>query len=125
MQFISLLKTIGKDFAKGLSFAVKYAMPIETLSKLLFPTLAPAVTAGVDAANLIQNAVLVVEQKFAASGAQDGTGPQKLAEVLLLAESSVTTLLKQAGITADTSYVTSLVNAVVALLNVQAAPSGS
>ena len=63
--------------------------------------------------------MLLVEQKFAASGAQSGTGPQKLAEVLTLAESAVTSLLASAGITAGTNYITSLVNAVVAILNVQ------
>jgi hypothetical protein len=121
-KFVGFLETIGKDFAKGLAFAVKYAAPVETLAKLLFPELAPAITAGVDATTLIQNAVLVVEQKFAASGVQTGTGAQKLAEVLLLAEQAVTSLLAQAGIAADTTYVTNLVNAVVALLNIQAAP---
>jgi hypothetical protein len=39
-----------------------------------------------------------------------------------LAEQAVTSLLAQAGIAADTTYVTNLVNAVVALLNIQAAP---
>ena len=124
-KFVGFLETIGKDFLKGLAFAVKYAAPVETLAKLLFPELAPAITAGVDATTLIQNAVLVVEQKFAASGVQTGTGAQKLAEVLLLSEQAVTSILTQAGIAADTTYVTSLVNAVVALLNIQAAPAAT
>jgi hypothetical protein len=68
---------------------------------------------------LIQNAVLLVEQKYAASGAQTGTGAQKLAEVLTLVESAVTSLLKSAGIAASTAYVSNLVSAVVAILNVQ------
>jgi hypothetical protein len=123
MSFIGFLEAIGKDFMKGLAYAVKYAVPVETLAKLLFPGLAPAITAGVDAASLIQNAVLEVEQKFAASGVQSGTGAQKLAEVLLLAENAVTSLLTAAGIKADTSYITSLVNAVVAVLNVQSPPA--
>jgi hypothetical protein len=45
--------------------------------------------------------------------------------VLTLAEGSVTSLLAQAGITASTSYVTSLVNAVVAILNVQPSVSAA
>jgi len=121
MSFIGVLETIGKDFAKGLKWAVTYAVPVGSLVSLLFPAAAPAVAEVTSATNLIQNAVLAVEQKFAAAGAQNGTGPQKLAEVLTLAEDAVTTLLKQAGINADTAYVTNLVNAVVAILNVQTA----
>ncbi len=125
MSFIGFLEGIGKEFAKGLSFAVKLAVPVEALAKLLFPGAAPAITAGVDVATLIQNAVLLVEQKFAAGGMQSASGAQKLAEVLLLTEKAVTTLLKELGVAADSSYVTSLVNAVVAVLNVQAAPTAS
>ncbi len=124
MSFIGFLEAVGKDFAKGLAYAVKIAVPVEMLAKLLFPQFAPAITAGVDVATLIQNAVLIVEQKFAAAGKQEGTGPQKLAEVLVLAESAVTSILAQYGIHADSGYVASLVNAVVALLNVQTAPVG-
>ncbi len=121
MSFIGVLQTIGKDFAKGLKFAIAYALPIESLVALLFPAAAPAMTAVSDATRLIQNAVLLVEQKFAATGAPSGSGPQKLADVLTLAEGAVTSLLNQAGIKVDTAYVTSLVNAVVAILNAQPA----
>jgi hypothetical protein len=123
MSFISLLEAIGKDFAKGLTFAVKYAIPVEKLVALLFPAAAPAALGVANATGLLQSAVLLVEQKYTASGVQSGTGAQKLAEVLTLTESAVTTLLAQDGITADTSYVTNLVNAVVAILNVTAAPA--
>jgi hypothetical protein len=125
MSFIGVLETIGKDFAKGLKFAVTYAVPVEKLVALLFPAAAPALAVAAEATTLIQNAVLLVEQKFAAAGVQSGTGAQKLAEVLTLAEGSVTSLLAQAGITASTSYVTSLVNAVVAILNVQPSVSAA
>ena len=123
MSFVSVLESVGRDFAKGLKWAVQYAVPVEKLVGLLFPAAAPAMTAAADATSLIQAAVLQVEQKFAAAGVQNGTGAQKLAEVLTLAEGAVTTLLKQADINADTGYVTNLVNAVVAILNVQAAPA--
>ena len=125
MSFVSVLEAVGKDFAKGLKWAVQYAVPVEKLAGLLFPEAAPALTAVADATSLIQAAVLQVEQKFAAAGVQNGTGAQKLAEVLTLAETAVTTLLKSAGITADTSYITQLVNAVVAILNVQIAPAAT
>ncbi len=125
MSFIGVLEAIGKDFAKGLKWAVQYAVPVEKLVALLFPAAAPVATAVADATALIQTAVLLVEQKYAASGVQSGTGVQKLAEVMTLAGDAVATLLTQAGITASSSYVESLVSAVVAVLNVQPAPAAA
>jgi hypothetical protein len=119
MSFVSVLETIGKGFAKGLKWAVEYAVPVERLVGLLFPAAAPVANGLADATSLIQTAVLLVEQKYAASGVQSGTGAQKLAEVMLLTEQSVTALLAKAGVTADTSYIESVVSAVVAILNVQ------
>jgi len=122
MSFTSVLKAIGKGFAKGLHWAIEYAVPVERLVALLFPAAAPVATELADATTLIQNAVLMVEQKYAAAGVQSGTGAQKLAEVLMLSGQAVTSLLAKAGITADSGYVSSLVSAVVAILNVQEAP---
>ena len=121
MSFVSVLETIGKGFAKGLKWAVEYAVPVERLVGLLFPASAPVANGLADATSLIQTAVLLVEQKYAASGVQSGTGAQKLAEVMLLTEQSVTALLAKAGITASSSYIASVVSAVVAILNVQSA----
>ncbi len=119
MTFTGVLHAVGQGFLKGLNWAIQYALPVEKLVALLFPTIAPEMTVVADATTLIQNAVLLVEQKYAASGVQSGTGPQKLAEVLLLAGPAVTSLLTQAGITPSTSYLEDLVSAVVAILNVQ------
>ena len=119
MSFVSVLETIGKGFAKGLKWAVEYAVPVERLVGLLFPAAAPIANELADATSLIQTAVLLVEQKYAASGAQSGTGTQKLAEVMLLTEQSVTALLAKAGITTDSTYIAKVVSAVVAILNVQ------
>ena len=99
------------------------AVPVERLAALLFPSAAPVAREIADATTLIQNAVLLVEQKYAASGAQSGTGAQKLAEVLLLTEQAVTALLAKANIAADAAYIANLVSAVVAILNVQQAQS--
>ncbi len=115
---------IGKDFAKGLKWAVTYGIPVERLVALLFPAAAPVATEVADATALIQTAVLLVEQKYAASGVQNGTGQQKLAEVLLLAGDAVTGLLAKAGITASSDYVSKLISAVVAILNVQPVAAG-
>jgi len=125
MSFIGVLEAVGKDFAKGLTWAVQYAVPVEKLVGLLFPAAAPGATAVVDATTLIQNAVLLVEEKYAASGVQSGTGAQKLAEAMTLAGSAVTALLTAAGVTASSTYVESLVSAVVAILNVQPAPAAA
>jgi len=126
VSFIGVLEAIGKGFMKGLAWAVTYAVPVEKLVALLFPAAAPAVLALSSATSLIQNAVLLVEQKYAASGVQSGTGSQKLAEVLLLTQPAVTSLLQEAGITVDAAYLQSLVSAVVAILNVQVmAPAAS
>jgi len=125
MSFIGVLEAIGKDFAKGLTWAVQYALPVEKLVGLLFPAAAPAATTIADATTLIQNAVLLVEQKYAASGVQAGTGAQKLTEVMTLAGGAVTSLLTQAGVTASSTYIESLVSAVVAILNVQPAPAAA
>lgn len=125
MSFVSVLETIGKGFAKGLQWAVEYAVPVEKLVGLLFPAAAPVANEVADATSLIQTAVLLVEQKYAASGAQSGTGAQKLAEVMLLTEQSVTALLAKAGITTDSTYIAKVVSAVVAILNVQGASAGA
>ena len=98
-------------------------MPVESLVALLFPASAPVMSAAEDATTLIQNSVLAVEQKFTAAGVQSGTGSQKLSEVLALSQGAVTTLLASAGITASPEYITTLVNAVVAILNAQPAPA--
>ena len=125
MSFISVLETIGKGFEKGLKWAVTYAVPVERLVALLFPAAAPVAVELANATSLIQSAVLLVEQKYAASGAQSGTGPQTLAEVLVLTQQTVTALLSKAGIQADSSYIVSIVSAVVAILNVQQAPAAN
>ena len=125
MTFTGVLESIGKGFARGLHWAITYAVPAEKLAGLLFPAIAPETTAIADATGLIQTAVLQVEQKFAAAGVQNGTGAQKLAEVVLLAGPAVAQLLTQAGIAANSAYVQRLVSAVVAILNVQAMPAAT
>ena len=77
MAFLGVLQTIGKDFAKGLQWAVQYAVPAEKLAALLFPAAAPEITVVEGVTTLIQNAVILVEQKYAASGVQNGTGARR------------------------------------------------
>jgi hypothetical protein len=122
VTFMSVLEATGKGFEKGLHWAVTYAVPVEKLVALLFPAAAPAISGIADATSLVQTAVLMVEQKYSAAGTQSGTGTQKLADVMLMAGPVVTQLLTQSGIPVSTSYVQSLVSAVVAILNVQPMP---
>jgi hypothetical protein len=122
-KFVGFLESIGKLFEKGLAFAVQYGVPVEKLIALLFPAAGPAMTGVATATSLIQTAVISVEQKYAAAGVQNGTGTQKAAEVLTLTEQAVIALLKQDGITADTSYVQSIISAVVGILNVHTVPA--
>lgn len=125
-KFISVMEAIGKGFEKGLTWAVQYAVPVEKLVALIFPAAAPELAVAANATSLIQNAVLTIEQKYAASGKSTGTGAQKSAEVLALAGPTVLQLLQQAGVAnADTSYVQSIIDAVVAILNVQQAPAAA
>jgi len=123
ITFTSVLEAIGKGFAKGLAWAISYAIPVEKLVGTLFPAAAPVATGLADATSLIQNAVLLVEQKYAAAGVQSGSGEQKLAEVMTLVSPVVMQLLSAAGVTASAAYVQNLINAVVVILNVQTMPA--
>jgi hypothetical protein len=102
---------------------VRYAVQVEKLVATLFPSTAPVAIGIADATTLLQNAVLMVEQKYSAAGKQSGTGSQKLADVMLLVGPVVTQLLKQAGVEASATYVQNLASAVVAILNVQSMPT--
>ena len=123
MTFIGVLEAIGKGFEKGLVWAVRYAVPVEKLVAMLFPSSAPVALGIADATTLLQNAVLMVEQKYSAAGKQSGTGTQKMADVMQLVGPVVVQLLKQAGVDATAGYVQNLASAVVAILNVQAMPA--
>lgn len=128
-EFVGILEAIGKDFEKGLTVAVKYLPAAATLAGFIYPpsvaVLAPAITT----ADLLQKVIAAAEQRYAAMGQQDGTGAQKAADVLTVVSGAVTTLLADptvekglaaAKITVSPAYIQNLVNAVVAILNVQA-----
>jgi hypothetical protein len=122
--FTTIMAWIGKEEKVVYADIIKYAPPVAKIAELIFPQFASEIAAGtstvLDATTLIQNAVLMVEQKYAASGAATGTGVQKSAEVLTLAGVAVTQLLTSAGVTAPTTaYIQSIVTAVVSILNVQ------
>jgi hypothetical protein len=122
-KFFSIMEAIGRDILKVWADVVKYLPPAAALAALIFPQSAPAAAGVVSAVDLIQQAVATVEQKFAAAGAPTGTGPQKLAQVLSIVGPTVTKLLADEGVQVDQARLTGIINAVVAVLNVQAGPA--
>lgn len=123
MSFISIMKAIGNGIKIIFTDVVKFLPSAAQLAGILFPGEAGAIKEVVNSVDLIQQTVATVEQKFAAAGAPTGTGPQKLAQVLSIVTPVVQDSLAKAGIQADQTYITNIVNAVVAILNVsQAAP---
>ena len=119
--FVSIMEQIGKDALKALAEIVKYLPAAAGLAAEIFPAESAAITGVVNSVDLIQNAVVTVEQKMAAANVATGTGAQKLADVLTIVTPTVTQLLTAEGINADTAYIQNLVNAVVAILNVRSA----
>jgi len=124
-KFISVMETVGKDALKVWADVVKYLPSAVSIASLIFPPAAAPLAGVVNSVDLIQQAVVTVEQKFAASGAATGTGAQKLAQVLTMVTPTVTQLLTAEKVTVDPTFLTNIVNAVVAILNVQAASAAA
>jgi len=124
-KFISIMEKIGADIKLGWDEVIKYLPEVQILANLLFPKEAATTNSVVNSLNLIQQAVATVEQKFAAAGAATGTGPQKLAQVISLVSPTVTQLLSSEGLVYNQTQVTGIINAVVAILNVQEAPASA
>jgi len=99
---------------------VKYLPAAAKLAELIFPAETAVIGSAINSVDLIQQAVVTVEQKFAAAGNPTGTGTQKLAQVLSIVSPTVTQLLSSEKVPVDSAYITDIVNAVVAILNVQA-----
>ena len=123
-KFVSVLDKIGQDFVKGLNEIEKYLPAAATLAALIFPAEAAAITGVVNTTQLIQSAVASVRQKLAAAGAATASGSQLAADVLSIVTPAATQLLAEAGVkNVDATYIQKIVNAVVAILNVQQAPA--
>ncbi len=118
-EFVSVMETIGKDVKALWADVVKYLPAAATLAELIFPAQTAVIASAVNSVDLIQQAVVTVEQKFAATGNPVGTGAQKLAQVLSIVSPTVTELLATEKIPVDQAYIRDIVNAVVAILNVQ------
>lgn len=118
-KFLTVMEAIGKDAKVVLTQVEKYLPSAATLAGLLFPAQSATVAGVVNSVGLIQQAVTLIEQKYAAMGAATGTGAQKLAEALSIVTPTVTQLLSAEGVPVNAAYIQKLTNAVVAILNVQ------
>lgn len=114
-EFQSFLKGAGHLAGVVLSEIVHFAIPLASLVSLADPELAPASEAFAASLKLVQTTVIAVQQRWAAEGS--AANAQKLADVLEIVEQPIVTMFAQAGTSVDTTYVTNLVNGVVALLN--------
>lgn len=122
-KLISIMERIGADIHVVWNDILKYLPEAAGLAALLFPGQAGTAAVVVNAVNLIQQTVVSVEQKFKSSGAPSGSGPQKAAQVLAIVGPSVTSLLAQEKIDLNTTQINNIINAVVAVLNVQSTPA--
>ncbi len=125
-KFVSVLDRIGLDFVKGLSEVQRYLPAAATLASLIFPADAAAIAGVVNTTQLIQSAVASVRQKLAAAGVATAAGSELAADVLTIVTPTVTQLLTEAGVkNVNSTYIQNIVNAVVAILNVQQAPAAA
>jgi hypothetical protein len=118
-KFVSVMELIGNDVKIAWSEVVKYLPAAAKLAELIFPAQTAVIGSAINSVDLIQQAVVTVEQKFAAAGNATGTGAQKLAQVLSIVSPTVTQLLSEEKIPVNSAYISDIVNAVVAILNVQ------
>jgi hypothetical protein len=123
-KVVNGLELAGKDFVHGLAIVEKYEAPVVALASIFFPAQVGAIQVGVTSVNLIQNAVIEIEQKYAASGIAKSTetSAQKLADVTALVAPTVTSLLASEGVSIDTAGIQEIINAVVTVLKVQIVP---
>ena len=120
MSFLSFLKKVGQDFKK--IFENPWTQKIEQVAGAVLTLAVPPIGSLFSAT---ASAVMLAEQKAAALGKQDGSGPQKLADVLQLMEPVIAQALKDAGKDSSTAAVTNYINGVVAILNATPAPTGA
>lgn len=121
-KLLSILEVAARDADKGIVAIAKFIPQATKLADLLFPAYAPEINAGssiaINVVDVIQNAIVEVEAKAKLIPA-GLTGAQKSAEVLQIVSGVVIADLKSLGVTnPDTSFVQSIINAVVAFFNV-------
>lgn len=118
-RFVGFLKTVGKDFLKGLHFILPIAATSGEVAVSIF---APQLGA---LFNHTVAAVVTAEQNAAALGKQDGTGAQKAAQVLQIAGGLIKQGLEDAGRASDEAEVQKYIDSVVRILNAAPPPAGA
>ena len=111
-KFKRFLTELGQDFKKALPWLESFG---EAAVSAFLPALGPLF-------NQTVNAVVTVEQKYAALGKQSGTGAQKLADVVEIMGPLVAVALQDAGKASDEAAVENYINSVVEILNTTPAP---
>ena len=87
-KFVSFLSAVGKDFKKGLDYALKLEPAVEAGLAIADPPIAALL-------HVTTATIMATEQKFAAMGQQSGTGPQKSAAAIQILEPVVVSILGQ------------------------------
>ena len=118
-KLVSVMEQVGKDCLLALREVEKYLPSAAALASVIFPAQIGKIDAVVNATGLIQSAVVKVEQQMAAAGKSSGTGTQKAADVIAIVGPTVTQLLSAEGVKVDNTYIQKIIDAVVAILNVQ------
>ena len=119
VAFEGFLKRAGHVAGVVLSEIVKYVIPVASVVAIADPAAAPAIQAFLASVKLVQSTVISAQQRWAAAGSE--ANAQKLADVLEIVEAPIVTMFAQAGVQVDRTYITNLVNGVVAILNAQPA----
>jgi hypothetical protein len=111
MALTSILSSIGKALEKVFKVGAQVAIAAEPFIDSLYPGISPLFTA-------VVSEVVKAEGLAIAAGAQNGTGPQKLASVLSAVEREFQSFARTNNLPApDSSQVTSAVNGLVMFLN--------
>lgn len=111
MSFKSVLSEVGHDIKKVFDFILPFAASTGSVAVGIFaPQLGPLYNATVQA-------VITAEAKWAAIGKSQGTGQQKLADVVQSIGPLISQALKDAGKDNSDAAVQTYVSAVVTILN--------
>lgn len=121
---VGFFEWIGKHLEMALKDVQPYLVPAEKLVALLFPSVAPAAVGVGNAVSLIQQGVVLVEQKYAALHLPTSTPDAvKIADVVQLTAPTVKAELAKEGIHYNDAQVANVVSAVVAVLKAKGAPT--
>jgi hypothetical protein len=121
---VSFFDWLWKNAETALTDIEPYLIPVTSLVSLLFPGAAATATGVANAVALIQQTVVLVQQKYAALNINSSTpSSTQLVDILALVTPAVQSLLASEKITYNSTQVTNVVNAVIAILQAQAAPA--